>query len=141
MEENTYTFSELKEKYPPRMRDVDELKKQEAAALGPLDYLYIDDWQDLSLIGADLHKLDRKDCKDDVNNYLDIQFVVCTYDNKYNDEKQTKLEGSLVAIVPYSSIDIGHCALHNQLVKIMEERGYGNRGNKTKKKKIDEETE
>jgi len=130
-EQTTYTFEELLEKSPPRMRDVDELNQIDGPVLGPLDFLYIDDWDDLSKVGADLNNTDRRDCEDDVNNVLDIQFVDCRYDNMYSDDDETRLEGSLVAIVPYAYIDADYQELRNRLVEIIRERGFGARGNKT----------
>jgi len=132
MAENTvYTLEELKNKYPPRMRSVDELENTEKPELGPLDFLYIDDWEDLSKVGADLHDMDRLDCEDEINNSLDIQFVQCQYEGKYSEEKDTKLLGSLVAIVPFAFIDADYAEMREMLGEIMRERGFGAQGTKT----------
>jgi len=136
-----YTLDELMEKYPPRMRDVDELEKKDGPVLGPLDFIYIDSWEDLSKVGADLHNTDRHDCKDDINNILDIMFVECLYDNKYGDSEETKLIGSLVAIVPYAKLDVDNSKLRDELTQIIRKRGYGARGNKTQMEIEDEEVE
>lgn len=140
-EQTTYTFDELIEKYPPRMRDVDELKNTDNPVLGPLDFLYIDDWDDLSKVGADINDMDRIDCEDDVNNCLDIQFVQCTYEAKYDDDEKTKLDGSLVAIVPFAYVELDYQEFRNRLMDIVRERGYGHRGCKTRMVVEDDEVE
>jgi hypothetical protein len=136
-----YTLDELLEKYPPSMRDVDEIKHTDRPMLGPLDFLYIDTWEDLSKVGADLHNKDRLDCKDDINNVLDIMFVDCRYENLHNEKDETKLQGSLVAIVPYAKLDVDNTRLRDELAQIVKRRGFGNRGCKTLMDVEDEEVE
>ena len=140
MSEN-YTLAELREEYPPRMIDVNQLNKTEGPTLGPLDFVYIDDWEDLSKVGADLHDLKRHQCEDDVNNWLDITFVACTYDGKYMDDEETKLKGSVVAIAPHAMIDADYQTLRNQLVEIVNERGFGMCGSKTIMEEVEDDDE
>lgn len=137
----SYTFDELIEKYPPRMRGVDELKNSSKPELGPLDFLYIDDWNDLSRVGADINDTDRSDCIDDINKALDIQFVQCVYSGKYSDDEKTQLHGSLIAIVPFAYVDIDYQEFRDRLTNIVRERGYGAQGCKTRMEIEDEEVE
>lgn len=140
-EQKTYTLNELREKYPPRMRTVEKIKSYDDPTLGPLDFVYISDWEDLSAVGADLHKQKRHKCKENVNKFLDIMFVGCQYENKYEEEKETQLKGSMVAIVPYAKMDIDYQILRDALVGTMKERGYGDRGAKPRFEIEDEELE
>jgi len=121
------------------MRDIDEINIEDGPTFGPLDFVYIDDWEDLSRLGADLHHNDRRNCEDDINNMLDIQFVQCAYDNRFNDEEDTELVGSLVALVPYGMIDADYTESRNALTKIVQERGYGAQGNKTRMEEVEED--
>lgn len=113
------------------MRAVDELNQDDNPVLGPFDFLYIDSWEDLSMVGTDLHKTDRIDCKDDINNFLDIMFVQCSYENRYIDDEETRLVGSLVAIVPYAKMSVDNQVLRDELCHIATDRGYGANGVKT----------
>jgi len=139
MEDGQYTLDELVEKYPPRKISVKTLEASEEPVLGPFDFLDVNSWEDLSKIGADLNNTERHNCEDEINNWLDIVFVGCRYDNKYDEDENTELLRSTVAIFPHAMVDASYEDVRNKLADILEKRGYYDLGDKTAIKVEDDE--
>ena len=98
---------ELVNEHGYNLKTIEEVEEK---GIEPLDFVKIDSWEDISILGGAKNRADEE--------FLGLEYIKCTY----NEGLDVELGHSVVAVIPYNiSNDTPYWKMKDDLVRMWRE--------------------